>query len=99
MSFPQTKGWRSRPSDEKGCLTPFFPESSFMHRITEIQRLHRGADLDNLPRLMGSPATAGILRYEPADFMVRESLAFDAVFDIFIIINFHLLHDFGEMYL
>ncbi len=48
-----------------------------MNQLTEMQRLRQGADLDTLPRMMGVPATTGILRAEPADFMVREALAFD----------------------
>jgi len=48
-----------------------------MNDLTEIEQLRRGADLDALPRLMGVPLTTGIIRHEPADFIVRESLAFE----------------------
>ncbi len=48
-----------------------------MNDLTESERLRLGADLDALPRLMGVPQTTGIIRHEPADFMVRESLAFE----------------------
>ncbi|RLA29233.1 MAG: tRNA pseudouridine(13) synthase TruD, partial [Gammaproteobacteria bacterium] len=44
---------------------------------TEKERLRRGADLDTLPRVMGRPSTSGVIRHQPADFIVRESLAFE----------------------
>jgi len=43
---------------------------------TESHRLRRGADLDALPRVLGMPLTTGTIRNQPADFIVRESLAF-----------------------
>ncbi len=48
-----------------------------MNSLAEVQRLRRGADLEALPRLHGVPMTTGVLRREPADFVVRESLAFE----------------------
>jgi len=43
----------------------------------ERARLARGAAFDALPTLHGPPAMTGIIRAEPADFIVRESLAFE----------------------
>ena len=43
----------------------------------EHQLLRQGADLDGLPRVLGDPPAAGRIRSEPADFIVRESLAFE----------------------
>ncbi len=48
-----------------------------MNRATEAEHLRQGADLDALPRLMGMPPTQGVIRADPADFVVRESLAFE----------------------
>jgi len=48
-----------------------------MNQLTEVQRLKQGADLNSLPRMMGVPPTTGVIRTEPADFIVRESLAFE----------------------
>ncbi|MAF84376.1 MAG: tRNA pseudouridine(13) synthase TruD [Gammaproteobacteria bacterium] len=48
-----------------------------MNCSDEALRLRRGADLNALPRIMGLPVTTGIIRTEPADFIVRESLAFE----------------------
>ncbi len=43
----------------------------------ERVRLARGAAFDTLPTLHGTPVTTGSIRVEPADFIVRESLAFE----------------------
>jgi len=48
-----------------------------MQPTEEFRRLRQGADLDTLPRVMGVPPVSGRLRSEPADFIVRESLAFE----------------------
>lgn len=48
-----------------------------MNNSVEARRLKRGADLAGLPRFFGQPAVKGVIRHEPGDFRVRESLAFD----------------------
>jgi tRNA pseudouridine13 synthase len=48
-----------------------------MNNSTEKELLQRGADLDTLPRVMGMPSVTGVIRHEPSDFIVRESLAFE----------------------
>jgi tRNA pseudouridine13 synthase len=53
------------------------PKGSDPSYSKERQLLRQGADLNALQRVFGDPPVTGRIRSEPADFIVRESLAFE----------------------